>query len=125
MKNLIQLFSILLIFSSCKSFIQAKHKDLIGFKLNFITELGEDKYFEIEDEIGEIKTKYINDTLYISFYEDLNACGKYDGNIEISNDTIFTKIYLTNDELCTSTSIDRATFIINNPDEKKRVVIRD
>ena len=64
------------------------HKNLLGFKTSFLAELGDEKYEELENKVekGIIETKYINDIIYVSYYEELNACGQYAGNIEISND---------------------------------------
>ncbi len=94
---------------------------LLAFKTVYIAELGEKKYFELEKEIdkGKIEIEYINDIIYVSYYKELNACGEYDGNIEIINDTINLQIDLISGEVCTSTIIDKVTFLIDNPDKKR------
>jgi hypothetical protein len=133
MKQLIYILTILLAFSSCnyttnkaKSKTEPKNKRLLAFKTSFIAELGDEKYDQLEKEgkIGKIETKYINDIIYVSYYEELNACGQYDGNIEIISDTIKLRLNLISDELCMSTSIEKLTFIIDNPGEKKKVIIK-
>jgi hypothetical protein len=99
---------------------------LLAFKTVYIAELGEKKYFELEKEIdkGKIEIEYINDIIYISYYKELNACGEYDGNIEFINDTINLQIDLISDEVCTSTVIDKVTFLIDNPGRKKKFIIK-
>jgi len=103
------------------------HKNLIGFKNTFLAEIGSDEYFKLEKKLKKkkLKIKYINDIIYVSYYAELNTCGKYRGNLECNGDTINLKIELISDELCTSTAIDRLTFIIDNPDEKKKIIIRE
>ena len=102
------------------------HKNLLGFKTSFLAELGDGKYEELENKVekGIIETKYINDIIYVSYYEELNACGQYAGNIEISNDTIKLGVNLVSDEVCTSLSIEKLTFLIDNPTENKRVIMK-
>src|SRR5690606_39859499 len=133
MKQLFQIFIIIIVFASFNSCStdkeknnEPKHKKLLGFKITFLADLGEEKYFKLEKKVenGKIETKYINDIIYVSYYLELNACGKYDGNLEIKNDTIKLKVNLISDEVCTSTSIDKVTFLIDNPDEKKKVILK-
>lgn len=131
MKNIIYIWIILFTFSSCnnkssKKELEPKNKKLLGFKISFIAEFGDEKYdqYETKVEKGKLEIKYINDIIYVSYLEELNACGKYDGNLEIKDDTIKLKVILISDEVCTSTSIDKLTFIIDNPDEKKKVIIK-
>ncbi len=126
MKQIICILIIILVVFSCKQNNQPKNKALLGFKSIFIAEGGDEKYDLYENKVGndKIEIKYINDIIYVSYYETLNACGKYGGNIEIKSDTIKLKVNLISDEVCTSTSIDKLTFIIDNPDGKKKVIIK-
>jgi len=128
MKQAIFTFTILIAFYSCSSSTnkESDNKDLIAFKTKFLAEIGSDEYFKLERELKKekIEVKYLNDIIYISYLEDLNACGKYDGNIEITGDSIKLKIKLISDEVCSSKSIDRITFIIDNPDEKKKHIVK-
>lgn len=92
----------------------------------FLAELGSEKYFRLQQDLenNPIEQKYINDILYISYYEELNACGKYGGNFEINDDTIKLNINLLSDEVCSSKSIERVTFIVDNPEGKEWVIVK-
>lgn len=99
---------------------------LLAFKSVYLAELGQEKFFKLEKEIDKekIEIKYINDIIYVSYYEVLNSCGIYDGNIEIKSDSINLKIELISDEVCSSTVIEKVTFLIYNPDKKKKLIIK-
>lgn len=128
MKHLTKILIILFAVTSCNFFtkkIEPKHQHLLGFKIKSVAELGSEKYFTLlkEAESGNLDIKYIDDIIYVSYYENLNACGQYDGNIEIKNDTIKLTVELTSDVVCTSLRIDKVTFIIDNPEKEKMVVL--
>jgi len=127
MKNLILILIIIVIpLFSCNTENKKEeiHKNLLGFKTLFLAESrGEENELEKKVKKGNLDIKYINDIIYISYYEELNACGQYDGNIELKNDTIKLKVNLISDEVCTSTSINKITFLIENPDMKKKKAI--
>ncbi|WP_204345933.1 hypothetical protein [Psychroserpens algicola] len=103
-----------------------KHPDLLGFKVTTLADSDEDLFDVIEkkEQQGIIETKYINDILYVSTFRILNACGNYEGNIETSNDTISLQLKLTSEEVCTSESARRVTYLIYNPTSKKRIIIK-
>lgn len=117
---------VILIFPSCskRSNQKPEKKKLLGFKTMFLSELGDEKYFELEQvlENEKMETKYLNDIIYVSYLDELNTCGHYDGTIEFVGDTIKLKVDLISDEVCTSTSIHRITFLIDNPDGKKKLI---
>lgn len=115
------LIGILLIFLvSCSKKEEQIDKNLIYFKSSFLGELGND-----DDEKLLAKTKlkinaqYIDDVIFVTNYIESNACGKYAGNIKIENDQIYLIFKLVSDEVCTSVGVDKVTYIINNPKEKK------
>lgn len=58
----------------------------------------------------------------MSYLDELNACGLYNGNIEIKGDTIKLIVDLISDEVCASTSIERITFLIDNPNGKMKLI---
>ncbi len=127
MRTLIFLLTSILIFTSCNLFTSGEklfNKNLLGFKTQFLSELGDIKYEKLEKELNKnkIEIKYLNDIIYISYLDELNACGNYEGDIETIGDTIKLKVELVSDEVCTSTSIERITFLINNPTGKKRFI---
>ncbi|MDG5491449.1 hypothetical protein [Psychroserpens sp. SPM9] len=103
-----------------------KHPDLLGFKVTTLADSDEDLFDVIEkkEQQGFIETKYINDILYVSTFQILNACGNYEGNIETSNDTISLQLKLISEEVCTSESARRVTYLIYNPTSKKRIIIK-
>ncbi len=67
---------------------------------------------------------YIHDTLQISYVLDVNACSEFVGNIDISNDTIRLMIQDISEVQCASASIERFTFVITNPENKKYIILR-
>jgi hypothetical protein len=131
MRQIIYILTSLLILSSCsqtntdkEQLTQTKNKKLIGFKTMFLSELGDDKYDNLKEELNKekIEIEYLNDIIYVSYLDELNACGQYDGNIETTGDTIKLSVELTSDEVCASTSIERITFFIDNPDGKMKMI---
>mgnify|MGYP006911565400 CR=1 FL=1 len=92
----------------------------------FLSELGDDKYDNFKEELNKekIEIKYLNDIIYVSYLEELNACGQYDGNMKTTGDTIKLYVKLTSDEVCTSTSIERIIFLIDNPDGNMKMIKR-
>jgi len=116
------------LFFSCKnndknSFV--KHKDLIFSDIYFLAELGEDNYEELERKIEEknLTIKHFAFITYVSFLQELNACGNYAANIEIKNDTIKLKTILLSDEVCTSLDIRKLTYIIYNTKKERKIII--
>lgn len=126
MKQKIYILILLLGFFSCTSNIEPKNKKLLGFKYSFLAELGDEKYDLLETKLGKsnIEIQYINDIIYVSYYERLNACAKYSGDIQIKADTIHLNVYPISDEVCTSTAIYKVTFLLDNPDTKKKVILK-
>jgi len=101
-----------------------KHENLIGFKSEWIGELGDDKYIIAEPFAAnnKIETKQIEDILIVKSWQFTNTCGKYEENIFISGDTITLELNLISDEVCTSMSIEKLTYLIDNPEKKKWIV---
>jgi len=133
MRTIIILLSILSLAVSCKTDYTQKnseeekiHKNLLGFKTTFLAELGDPNYDLLNSKVenAKIETKYINDIIYISYLEELNACGRYNGNIDISNDTITLSIGLISEEVCSSLAIKRITYLINNPTEDEKTIVK-
>lgn len=109
-----------LLFFSCSEKQETINKNLIFFKSRFLAELGNDKYETFLQKTNlKIKAKYLDDIIYVTNYVESNACGNYVGNIQIKNDSIFLIYKLVSDEICSSTSIEKLTYIIDNPKEKK------
>ncbi len=118
MKYLIGILLILLV--SCSKKEEPIDKNLIYFKDNFLSELGDENYEKLLSKTKlKIKAQYIDDVIFVTNYVESNACGKYVGNIKIKNDRIYLIFKLVSDEVCTSVGIDKVTYIINNPKEKK------
>lgn len=128
MKNITLIIMILLISCSTKDNEKdiKRHKDLIHYKSPFLAELGDENYDKLSTKIkkDKINIDYFKDIIYVDYLTSVNACGKYFGNIEISNDTIFLIHFLDSDEICTSVGIENPTYIINNPEKKKFKIIR-
>jgi hypothetical protein len=118
MKYLIGILLTVLV--SCSKKEEPIDKNLIFFKDNFLSELGDENYEKLLPKTKlKIKEQYIDDFIFVTNYVESNACGKYVGNIKIKNDQIYLIYKLVSDEVCTSVGIDEVTYIINNPKEKK------
>jgi hypothetical protein len=115
------IFGILLVFVlSCSKKEEQVNKNLIFFKDSFLSELGNEDYEKLLAKTKlKIKAQYLDDLIIVTNYVESNACGKYAGDIRIKNDRIYLIYKLVSDEVCTSTGIDKVTYIINNPNEKK------
>ncbi len=115
------IFGILLVFVlSCSKKEEPVNKNLIFFKDSFLGELGNDNYEKLLEKTKlKIKAQYLEDLIIVTNYVESNACGQYAGDIRIKNDRIYLIYKLVSDEVCTSTSINKVTYIINNPKEKK------
>lgn len=120
---------------SCSNHEQVrKHEQLIYFKSQFVIDMDEifdrpeTEYQRLTDNLNfypETDTiKYENDTIFISYLTYVNACAKYSGDIEIKNDTLILKATNVLEEECTSGRIDRFTYKIYNPDNKKYTIIK-
>jgi len=122
MKKLITyLFGIVFLFVlSCSKKVEPVNNNLIFFKDSFLSELGNENHEKLLLKTKQkIKVQYLDDLIIVTNYVESNACGKYAGDIKIKNDKIYLIYELLSDEVCTSTSIDKVTYIINNPKEKK------
>ena len=67
----------------------------------------------------DLKVTYVDDLIIASKVVEVNACGKYDGALEMRQDTIVLTYKLLTDELCDSQSFERFSYVIANPDNKK------
>lgn len=106
------LFIILIVFlSSCS----LQNSNLISYNSEY---LGEDeKYY---DQVSEkINPKYDNGKIYISEIIAVNACGDYEGDIEIVKDSIYLIQDNSSFTLCSSQQFVKVEYIINNPRGKK------
>lgn len=128
MKNILFSYCVLiLIILSCKGNNLEENNPVINkkvlfFKDTFLTENGDDTlYDKLEKRIKErkIEVRYLNDLIYVSFIDYSNACSENYGDILIKNHTIKLLIKQKNNLVCTSTSIRRFSFIINNYKEEK------
>ena len=117
-KIIFVLITILLI--SCTEKKEIVNKDLAYFDSKFVAELGNENYDEFAGRLNnKIKPKYIDDLIYIHKLIEVNSCGEYSGDIKIKNDSIILMYNLTSDVVCTSTRVDKVTYIIKNPKNKK------
>ncbi len=113
-------FFIILLGVSCSEKPKEINQNLIYFDSDFLAEFGDDNYDKLEVELNsKIKAKYIDKIIYVSKTIDANACGNYVGDLEIKKDSIILIYRLTSDEVCTSTAIVKANYIIKNSKEKK------
>ncbi len=105
---------------SCTKEERPIDKSLVYFESKFLSELGDEKYDNLKLKIkSKPKVKYLDDLIYVTIYVEANACGQYVGNIKYKQDSIILVYRLVSEEVCASTSIEKATFIIKNPKNKK------
>ena len=118
---------ILFTFSCNKEKKNLINRNLLLFRQISVGELGTEEFDKYEKEAtnNKLEIKYLSDVIYVSFLEITNACSSFKGNINISNDSIYLKYNSVSDEVCTSTSITRFTFVINNYEHKKYKIIKD
>jgi len=96
------------------------NQNLIYFSSTRIAELGDEKWLALQSETdSKIKIEYIDDILFASAFIDVNACGNYEGDIQIKKDSIYLIYKLLPGDMCTSTAINKAVYIIKNPEMKK------
>jgi hypothetical protein len=118
MKYFILTFFALLL--SCSKKQEPIHKDLVYFNAIFLAELGDAKYDKLYDKTTKkIKPKYIDDIIYVTNYVEANACGQYSGNLLFKKDSIILIYKQIAEEVCASTAIEKVTYIIKNPKEKR------
>lgn len=103
------------------------HEKLLGFRTQFLGELGDDNYDWLEQKVknGQIDIQYLKDTIQVSYITELNACGRYVGNLEIRNDTVKLRINEVSDTVCTSLIIEEVTFLIETSDMTNKVFLKD
>lgn len=127
-KMILKKISILMIgitLISCEQKIELqKNKNLIGFKSEMIGEIGDDEYIKMESlaESKKIEAKQIEDILIIKTWKFRNTCGNYEEDISINSDTIYLKLNLVSDEVCSSRSIVKLTYLVYNPENKKWII---
>lgn len=70
-------------------------------------------------QITNLKTKYVDDIIYIKGFINTNSCDNFKGNIEIKNDNLKLKMTNISNEPCMSCSKFVVRFIIKNEKKKK------
>jgi hypothetical protein len=125
MKTIICVFLISFLFACNQKSETIINENLLLFKTSFLSESDNEKYAEIlkTKKLNKPEIKYLNDLIYVSYLTQVNACGEIKGNITIKNDTIFLQPFSNSEEVCTSTSLERFTFIISNYKELKYSII--
>lgn len=119
MKSILFIFFTVIICSCSKEKLEKK-SDLIYFNSKFLSEMGDKNYDSLESYLNrDFEVKYLNDVIYISKIMEVNTCGSYKGNVKFIEDSLILKYILTSKETCTSTSIDRVTYIVKNPKQEK------
>ena len=134
MRFLIYLVIIIFIGACSSPINETKHKQLIGFKSQFVMDMDEifekpeSEYQKLTDEVNfypETDTiLYYTDTLYVSYLTYVNSCADYDGNIEIKGDSLFLKAQNIGEYECASGRVDRFSYIIHNPNNQKYTIVK-
>lgn len=126
MKYSIIIITLLLVSCSKKEEV-VKDRNLLGFKSTFLAEFGDDKFDGLRNKTDEKPVvKYVDDVIFITLYAQMNACDRYDGMVQVKNDSIILGVKSLTEEACTSTVIDKLSYIIDNPENKKyKVVFRN
>ena len=128
---------IIVLIEACSSSInevKVKHKQLIGFKSQFVMDM--DELFEKPDSDYQKLTDGVNfypetdtilyksDTLYISYLTYVNSCAEYDGDIAIKGDSLFLKAKNIGEYECASGRIDRFVDTLHNPTNQKYIIVK-
>jgi hypothetical protein len=94
--------------------------NLLYFDLELIADIDVDDKNEPElYQITNLKTKYVDDIIYVKGFVNTNACDNFKGNIEIKNNNLKLKITNISNEPCMSCSKFEVRFIIKNEKKKK------
>lgn len=118
---------LLLLVGSCEHNSKPKpvrHADLLGFKGEYVAESHDDTYrrYNLGTKLNKLRIRYVEDIIYVSAYVSANGCGEHFGNMKIRNDTIVLTYDHVSDIACTSTVIDKITYLIDNPKKRKRKI---
>jgi len=122
--------STLVLLNACSLFDKEikKHPDLAGFTdMRLPVEQGDATYDSLLTELkkDKITTFTANGITDISLLAEVNACGAYVGNIEITGDTLKLQYLLTGDEVCTSVEMKKLRYLVSNPTGKKYIIINE
>lgn len=88
---------------------------------SFFSKLNNIQYFK--NEFGSID--YKEGLVTVKYLTVVNDCGKYVGDMDISNDTIFLHSESTSLIECASGRIDEFSYSIKNPENKKFVFVKN
>lgn len=83
-------------------------------------EYGSTKEFEKHN----LKIEYLTDTIYAQAVQYINACGDAIAWIELNGDTLIITTKELSEELCGSADWYKYEYWIDNPDNKKYVIIQ-
>lgn len=114
-------------FCSCADKTNANTANfLIKYSNEFVTEDGVsmDGYYSDREKFIKpyFSISYRNDTIVATTIHEINACGKTEGQIQISGDTLFLQTIHTSDEVCASVVFHKYTYYIRNTGKKKFIV---
>ncbi|MBF0693438.1 MAG: hypothetical protein IR153_00100 [Flavobacterium sp.] len=124
-KRLYFLYS-LLILISCNKVEDEGH--LIGFQITYVGERNDGQLDskQILTTGNDVKVTYVDDVIIASKVIEVNACGKYNGILDVRQDTIVLKYESQSDELCDSQDFRRFTYVIANSENKKfKIYMKD
>lgn len=131
MSNTLCLLLLTFLFLSCENKETGpeqlpQHQSLIYFKTSTVAELGDKNWFELQPKLNDtIKVEYIDDIIFVSRFIEVNACTNYAGDVAIKRDSILLIHKALPGDACTSTAIDKVTYIIKNPQMKKyRIILK-
>jgi hypothetical protein len=84
-----------------------------------------DGYFQNHKTFIEpyFKVSYLEDTIVVTTLLEINCCGTMEGDIEISNDSIFLLAKNTSEYACTCLEYHKFSYTIHNPENRKYVII--
>ena len=134
MKILLYLTIISICFLGCersKNEVKAKiqtiqHKDLLWSRQRFLAEYtGEDNQYDSIKNIAikkPIVYKISDDLIIVSAYFERDACGEYNADIKINNDSLFLNFNLISDVLCTSLAYYKVDYLINNSSKTRYII---
>lgn len=132
MKNRHYILFLFIILVSCQEIPNDERDEsnnpLIKSSKEFVMEDGgriDDEYGSTQEfEKQNLKIEYLTDTIYAEAVQYVNACGDAIAWVEFNGDTLILTTKEQNEELCASAYWYKYQYWIENPDNKKYVIIQ-
>lgn len=107
---------------------EPRHPRLLGFKAETLAQDIDDANYRRLHLARRLRTETItqrrlDDILYLRLVQEVNACGRYVGNLRIHGDTLYLRYEQTAEEVCASSRVDQLTYLVDNPQRRRYKVV--